>query len=643
KEKEKEKDEEEEEEEEIEDSDNEFASQPIRPDLLAMAMGQRRVTPHFNFNGQSNADQDAGCQSPKIEIKRGSLATLQLYHRQKLPLTRTAPKKRGSFDDSDIALGAQRHRQARSLRYVMKDRVLNLNNAMSNPKEQRLSQSEISEAKQMETKTKDDSSDVSSDKSENVMSPKEIEEHQLMLQKMSKEIEIKNRTYENQTITDSFVGRDAVTWMQSKSYTQSRSTGLILGRKLQQLGFIQYAGGKNDKTNHSELFEDEIDRFYRLLVQAPVPAQRPSESKGSNVAKAKSLPLLNSEKSKSHTPQPHSQSQYNLVDRRFTLNPLLMELPKLFSDAQMSRHRDTYGMCGLHKGKSLVKEECFVGNDDCGLDSTKQRPWQQQSKAISLASQMFEMGIIKNIKKGAKEFVDSKDEFYQIESKTSDRLLPFNDDYKDMELYSKSASPMFPPMGILRSADTSNQSVDESVGSNGITENTLAPSMSAPVSIIGKYDPSMDRHQKIISPLAHAWGGQFDKSSRKQRSRAIKNLLTHVILIEMHRMHGNNGKFQEETFARLHQSMKNHFMECDKENRGALEKREFAEWLAVCGLHLFPDDVNTIFSMFDIHATGLLDYRDFLQNSVPKFVPGILTPILIDLLKHAITIRFGVW
>ncbi|ETN98017.1 hypothetical protein RFI_39505, partial [Reticulomyxa filosa] len=186
--------------------------------------------------------------------------------------------------------------------------------------------------------------------------------------------------------------------------------------------------------------------------------------------------------------------------------------------------------------------------------------------------------------------------------------------------------------GILRSADTSNQSVDESVGSNGITENTLAPSMSAPVSIIGKYDPS---------PLAHAWGGQFDKSSRKQRSRAIKNLLTHVILIEMHRMHGNNGKFQEETFARLHQSMKNHFMECDKENRGALEKREFAEWLAVCGLHLFPDDVNTIFSMFDIHATGLLDYRDFLQNSVPKFVPGILTPILIDLLKHAITIRFG--
>ncbi|ETO24955.1 hypothetical protein RFI_12188, partial [Reticulomyxa filosa] len=148
---------------------------------------------------------------------------------------------------------------------------------------------------------------------------------------------------------------------------------------------------------------------------------------------------------------------------------------------------------------------------------------------------------------------------------------------------------------------------------------SLNPSTSAPSSTTTK-----DKHMKSRSSLAYAIGGAASKSGdQKQRNEAIKNLLTHVIFAEVNNMDNDSAKFQEDTLHQLLDEMRANFVLCDKGKRGALDRKEFGEWLQQCGLDLFSDDINTIFTMFDVHCTGLIDYRDFMQNYVPKSVPGV--------------------
>ncbi|ETO04188.1 hypothetical protein RFI_33210, partial [Reticulomyxa filosa] len=105
-----------------------------------------------------------------------------------------------------------------------------------------------------------------SPKHSNFKKLKDPKDFQTMLTKMSKEIEIKNRTFENQVMDKCFVGRDAITWMQNKRYVKTRITGLKLARKLQRLGYIQHAGGKTRNVGANSAFEDEMDCFYRLEI-----------------------------------------------------------------------------------------------------------------------------------------------------------------------------------------------------------------------------------------------------------------------------------------------------------------------------------------------------------------------------------------
>ncbi|ETO19032.1 hypothetical protein RFI_18206, partial [Reticulomyxa filosa] len=158
--------------------------------------------------------------------------------------------------------------------------------------------------------------------------------------------------------------------------------------------------------------------------------------------------------------------------------------------------------------------------------------------------------------------------------------------------------------------------------------------------------PSRNSKDRIMSArpsLAHAIGVPANKSGmQKQQNEAIKNMLLHVIFAEVNMMEADSTKYQEEKLKPLLDKMKDYFVECDKAKRGALDRKEFAEWLEKCGLHLFTDDIDTVFAIFDVHGTGLVDYRQFMKNFVPKSVPGVPAPTLPDLLKHTITVHFGV-
>ncbi|ETO18506.1 hypothetical protein RFI_18757, partial [Reticulomyxa filosa] len=285
-----------------------------------------------------------------------------------------------------------------------------------------------------------------------------------------------------------------------------------------------------------------------------------------------------------------------------------------------------------HRASIWAKKDMVSGNVivdwlEQNVNETKTR-----DSAIEMAQQMLDYGILRSTKNNKEKFVDSSQELYRFTEMIEEKpLLP-----------AATAAAAAAAAAAEPSMSKNRQSLLLGQNRSWNPNNKISAIMSSSSSSI----PRTSSKEKLSSArpsLAHAIGHPVSNTGgQKQQNEAIRNLLTHIIFVEIHTMDYDSARFQEEQLKPLLEEMKTKFVECDKEKRGALNRKEFGEWLEKCGLRLFADDVNTVFTIFDVHGTGFVDYRQFMKSHVPKSVPGVISPTLSDLLKHTITVHFGV-
>ncbi|ETO20061.1 hypothetical protein RFI_17157 [Reticulomyxa filosa] len=258
-------------------------------------------------------------QSPKMEFKRGSLAALQLYHQQKLSagngtqghslqnmiknrLVQTSGRSSNSNTNTNTSTETDSKIEGESKgESEHKDEKKPKTKTIQKPETlATLANVDVFVKKEESTGTPHSSSlilrndslgivrtqissqltpnDEANERNEDMDLPsppttltKNValqtpQDYQSALQKMAKEIEIKTRSYDNQIIEQSFVGRDAVTWLHAKGYVRTRKSGLLMGRKMQALGYIRFAGKTGKDNDDSQHFEDKMNFFYTLQV-----------------------------------------------------------------------------------------------------------------------------------------------------------------------------------------------------------------------------------------------------------------------------------------------------------------------------------------------------------------------------------------
>jgi len=145
--------------------------------------------------------------------------------------------------------------------------------------------------------------------------------------------------------------------------------------------------------------------------------------------------------------------------------------------------------------------------------------------------------------------------------------------------------------------------------------------------------------------------GKGSKTRSKKREKLVQDLFTFIIRSQIKEATLNMSAdsllaqdmiidgAENKHVRKLLDKIQAKFKKCDENNR-----QEFNRFLMKCGVILHQQDLNVIFRIFDKNNTGLVDYTNFVNNSLVHRVPGIKTENLsiTHLIKHTISVNFGV-